>query len=380
MHMAAGLCNRWASATSPNPFFSLAPIEDQTSRRGGQDAGRLRPVTQIWKGIEMKRKSNDHRWGVILAGGDGVRLKSLTRLVSGDDRPKQFSPLLGGRTLLGQTRLRIAERIDRDRTLFVLTSAHKPFYEKELENVPPNRMLVQPGNRGTLAAILWSLFRIVRHDEHALIVFFPSDHHYAKEDEFMTGVASAFDLAEIDEHSVILLGAAPTHPEIEYGWIEPGVTVTGPSRGSLRTVKRFWEKPSYRIARSLFERGCVWNTFVMAGRATAFLEMVREASPRLYRNFEPILALTDSAMETEAIQRIYDDLPVADFSKQVLAVSTERLAVTSIDDTGWSDLGDPHRLTTALFKNGIETPWVTSGRCNHCGLPMGTEAASRQSM
>ena len=134
----------------------------------------------------MKRKSNDHRWGVILAGGDGVRLRSLTRLVSGDDRPKQFSPLLEGRTLLAQTRLRIAESIDRDRTLFVLTRAHEPFYEKELEKVPPNRMVVQPSNRGTLPAILWSLFRIVRYDEPALVAFFPSDHHYSKENEFIT--------------------------------------------------------------------------------------------------------------------------------------------------------------------------------------------------
>jgi len=27
-------------------------------------------------------------WGVILAGGDGVRLRSMTRNIAGDDRPK----------------------------------------------------------------------------------------------------------------------------------------------------------------------------------------------------------------------------------------------------------------------------------------------------
>jgi dTDP-glucose pyrophosphorylase len=29
------------------------------------------------------------RWGVILAGGDGMRLRALTRTLTGDDRPKQ---------------------------------------------------------------------------------------------------------------------------------------------------------------------------------------------------------------------------------------------------------------------------------------------------
>ena len=33
---------------------------------------------------------------VILVGGHGARLRSLTRLVSGDDRRKQFCSLMGG--------------------------------------------------------------------------------------------------------------------------------------------------------------------------------------------------------------------------------------------------------------------------------------------
>src|SRR5580704_12268183 len=35
-----------------------------------------------------------HRWGLVLAGGDGVRLRELTQSVWGDYRPKQFCPLL----------------------------------------------------------------------------------------------------------------------------------------------------------------------------------------------------------------------------------------------------------------------------------------------
>src|SRR5436190_325794 len=38
---------------------------------------------------------------VVLAGGDGTRLRSLTRQLAGDDRPKQFCHLLGAETLLG---------------------------------------------------------------------------------------------------------------------------------------------------------------------------------------------------------------------------------------------------------------------------------------
>ncbi len=318
------------------------------------------------------QKNVNHRWGVILAGGDGVRLRSLTRLVSDDERPKQFCPLLGGRTLLAQTRQRIAGSIDRDRTLFVLTSTHEPFYTKELGQVPPIRMVVQPSNRGTLPAILWSMLRIARQDESALVALFPSDHYYSAEEKFMEGVASAFQLAEAHPQFVILLGATAKRPEIEYGWIEPDSNVASHSGGQLARVKRFWEKPSYQIAQGLLDQGCLWNTFVMVGFAQSFVDMIQHAAPALYRAFEPILSLPDPAMETELMRRVYGQLRAADFSKQVLSVSTERLAVASLGDIGWSDLGDPHRLITTLFESGIENPWVASGSCNHCGLVLST--------
>ncbi len=44
--------------------------------------------------------------GIILAGGDGPRLTSLTRRLAGDARPKQFCRLIGDDTLMEQTRRR----------------------------------------------------------------------------------------------------------------------------------------------------------------------------------------------------------------------------------------------------------------------------------
>jgi mannose-1-phosphate guanylyltransferase len=45
-----------------------------------------------------------HHWAVILAGGDGVRLRSSTRRIAGDDRPKQFCALVGERVLATRRR------------------------------------------------------------------------------------------------------------------------------------------------------------------------------------------------------------------------------------------------------------------------------------
>lgn len=315
--------------------------------------------------MNTRKLNHKHHWGVILAGGDGTRLRSLTQAVSDDGRPKQFCPLLGGRTLLAQTRLRTASIVDPQQTFFVLTKKHEPFYTAELADVSPMRMIVQPSNRGTLPAILWSLLRIVQLDERALVAFFPSDHYYTEEEKFIKGVQRAFRAANGAEQ-VLLLGAAAESAEPEYGWIEPDTTISG----MLMDIKRFWEKPPSDVAQLLLNRGCLWNTFVMVGRVTAFLDLIQNAAPEAYRRLASIFQPGDRLHEAEALRVAYESIPLGDFSKQVLSSSTDRLLVASLGDIGWSDLGDPRRLITTLYESGIENPWVKSGCCNHCGLAL----------
>jgi mannose-1-phosphate guanylyltransferase len=123
-------------------------------------------------------------WGVILAGGDGTRLKDLSRLISGDNRPKQFCALFGGSSLLARTRGRLAPAISPDRMLFVVVKDHERFYLPELADVDQSRIVVQPANRGTTAAIVYSLLRLIRFEGDPIAAFFPADHHYADETQF----------------------------------------------------------------------------------------------------------------------------------------------------------------------------------------------------
>jgi mannose-1-phosphate guanylyltransferase len=233
----------------------------------------------------------------------------------------------------------------------VLLKSHERFYARELRDAQGANLVVQPLNRGTLPAILNSLQRVVQLDEEAVVAFLPSDHHYQEEERFEAGLNLVFEAAEA-EPSVILLGAAAKHAEVEYGWIEAEAAVSTNSRGFLR-VKHFWEKPSRQVAQNLLARGCVWNTFVMVGRAHVFLDLIRSRAPELYQAFGPTSHLDEAAVKT-----LYEDLPATDFSKLVLSGASDRLGVFCLGDVGWSDLGDPGRVITTLSETGVQSEWI----------------------
>jgi mannose-1-phosphate guanylyltransferase len=232
--------------------------------------------------------------------------------------------------------------------------AHERFYTDELADVKPSRVVVQPSNVGTTAAIVNSLLRITSLARDPIVGFFPTDHHYSKEMGFVASVRLALRVAADRPDTVILLGASAEHPEVEYGWIEPGTGLECPFTDSLLRVNRFWEKPSIHVARSLHAYRCLWNTFVMIGRASAFLELLKAAVPQTVQAFDakPGMARGDAA---------YTALTPGDFSQQVLSISAERLAVLRLSDVGWSDLGTPERVFSAMVRSGLTANWRESG-------------------
>ena len=303
-----------------------------------------KPIT--WRTGEHMQES--HRWGVILAGGDGKRLLPLTRRITGDDRPKQFCALTGGETLLKQTRRRVARITREAQTLVILTRTHERYYADEVTDVPPSCLLVQPHNHGTAPAIAYGLARLRQMDPQGLVAFFPSDHHFANDEAFVAHTDFAFAQAKSHPARVILLGIEPEAPEETYGWIEPGSPLAGDSTNCISNVSRFWEKPSRRTASHLMRRGCLWNSFVMVGTVDAFINMIRHTLPNLLAGLESICAATDSGMSATGLRDLYLKVPATNFSDEVLVARPSDLAVIRARGLGWSDLGEPERVASML--------------------------------
>src|ERR1700730_596158 len=183
-------------------------------------------------------------WGILLAGGDGSRLQSLTTRIEGDTRPKQFCRVLGNETLLTQTRRRISPLFDADKIIALVTKKHEPFYSRELDDWPPTAVVAQPENRGTGVAIATAILTLRNLDAGAIVAAFPCDHHYRNERAFLDIIEAGILAALHHSDAIVLLGAEATHAETDYGWIEPVPALPNDLRFAPARVRQFWEKPS----------------------------------------------------------------------------------------------------------------------------------------
>ncbi|MEX0880453.1 MAG: sugar phosphate nucleotidyltransferase, partial [Thermoanaerobaculia bacterium] len=127
-------------------------------------------------------------WAIVLAGGEGIRLRPLIRRLFGEDRPKQYASLVGSRSLLRATLDRVALKVPLDKTVVVTSRWHAQYAAAEFTADPTPRLLIQPRDIGTAAGVLFPAYWVRHQDPEAVIAVFPSDHFILDESAFMNHV------------------------------------------------------------------------------------------------------------------------------------------------------------------------------------------------
>jgi mannose-1-phosphate guanylyltransferase len=295
------------------------------------------------------------RWAIVLAGGDGTRLQSVTSSLMGEPTPKQFCRFFGGRTLVDDTINRLAPIVDSARMALLLTRDHERHYEALRASRPASLMLEQPANRGTGIGMAFGIGRIRRRDPDAVVGFFPADHHYQDVAAFGRAVSMAYLLAALTPDRLVLVGAAPLGPEPDYGWIQPGRPVEWPaSDGRIFDVSRFWEKPDASTARTLFTRRCVWNTFITVGTVRAFRAAFAAGAPDL-GSFSDSIAEGSTVELDRTAEACYAGARSRCFSAEVLTRVPDHCSLVTMAEAGFVDVGRPDRLASVQSRFGRRT-------------------------
>ena len=153
-------------------------------------------------------KDLNHLWTIVLAAGEGSRLRSLAMDENGNPVPKQFWRIDEETTMLQWSLDRAARWTSRRRTVAVVAAAHRLYWENKMSGIPESNVVVQPQNRGTAVGILLPLLEVISRDREATVVVMPSDHHVADEGVLAECIREARLALEAEPGSVVSLAHA----------------------------------------------------------------------------------------------------------------------------------------------------------------------------
>ena len=326
----------------------LADTDGKTNGTPVAPRGRGPAMAQTTGATKQPARSN--LWALVLAGGDGRRLQELTRTIAGVPIPKQYCRITGDRSLLEATLARVEPLAARARTAVIITRSHLGVARDQLRAVPRPNVLVQPHNRDTGPGLVFSLLRLARRRPDATVAVFPSDHYVADDAVFMGHVTRAVRIAEEMPRKVVLLGIEPDSPEPGYGYIELAAPVAAAGAGSAFHVAAFREKPVAAIARDLFARGALWNSFVMVFKLGRMLELLERARPADVARMRATGRRARGATD-------YATLPAWNFSADFLAHIPRDLIALRCGATGWNDWGTPEAIERTFATLGQVPPW-----------------------
>lgn len=303
-------------------------------------------------------------WALVLAGGDGTRLASLTRDDQGRAIPKQFCSLAGGPTLLDDAIARASFVAPRERTCIVVGKRHQRYWERLSRTLGVDNVIKEPRNCGTGIGILFALLHVLRRDPVARIMFLPSDHYVRDEAALGASLREAVSAVTRRDSGLALIGIEPEGVDPDLGYIVPGEA----DRWGARTVRRFVEKPDVLQAQDLLTVGAVWNSFIFAADGAALLGL-------LHARLSGIASAMWNALAQErrrgadkpALQALYETLPTVDFSRAILQGNEAKLRLLTAPACGWNDLGTPSRLARVLAS--LDSAQYRRPECDQTPVP-----------
>ena len=138
---------------------------------------------------------------VLLSGGTGTRLWPLSR----ETYPKQLLSLLGEKTLLQQTALRVSDPAIFGNVMVVANAEHRFAIAEQLRavGVVDPTMILEPFGRNTAPAIATAALVASEKDPDAIILAMPVDHWVKNADKPGTTTFEWHPLIVTDELAII---------------------------------------------------------------------------------------------------------------------------------------------------------------------------------
>ncbi|MFH1277442.1 MAG: mannose-1-phosphate guanylyltransferase [Candidatus Eisenbacteria bacterium] len=283
---------------------------------------------------------------VIMAGGSGTRFWPR----STESEPKQFLPLLGGRSLLADTVDRIAPLVPPERVVVVTGEAFVERTRREAPGLPPENVLGEPLGRNTAPCIaLAAAWCAARFGEDEVMIVLPADHHVGKPERFLE-ILRAGGAFCAEKPYLLTIGIRPTGPETGYGYLEIGGAIGGAEDLPVHRVDRFVEKPDRATAEKYLRSGrFLWNSGMFLWRTAVIVEALERHVPES----REAMALYRKAKRGDLgrlLEETYPKFPALSIDYAVMEKAEAVAAIPA--DFPWSDVGSWSALGELLPADG----------------------------
>ena len=263
-----------------------------------------------------------------MSGGVGSRFWPYSR----KNLPKQFLDFFGtGRSLLQQTFDRFNKLIPTENILIVTNELYANLVQKQLPQLNPQQILLEPSRRNTAPCIAWASYHIMALNPNANIVVAPSDHLILKEDEFLTAIENGLEFVTKAD-KLLTLGIKPNRPETGYGYIQ----IADKEADNVYKVKTFTEKPELELAKVFVASGeFYWNSGLFMWNVNSIIKALETHLPAVAKNLK-----SDTYGTPQEMEFINENFPACtNVSIDFGVMEKADNVYVSLGDFGWSDLG-----------------------------------------
>ena len=274
---------------------------------------------------------------VILCGGSGTRLWPLSR----ESFPKQFVPLIDGKSLLSLT----IKRVKQLNYPICITNEDHRFFVQDLLSKDSDfsyssgvSIILEPVGRNTAAA-MGSAALIPSIEPSDLLLFLPSDHFVPDVEAFIETIQSGVSAAK--SGYIVTFGVQPSIPSTSYGYIQQGVELDNlnSSKSSIYSVQRFIEKPPLVKAQEMLLSGkYLWNAGIFLCQAFVLIDALSKHAPDILKSCQ--VAMKASEVDGEFIRPDKESFIACRSESIDYAVMEhfEKVAVVPFRGA-WSDVG-----------------------------------------
>lgn len=244
---------------------------------------------------------------VIIAGGSGTRLWPL----STHSFPKHLLSITNERSLLQNTFDRVQQIAKTDKIFVISEASHAEHVHNQLDTLPKDNVLIEPGRRGTASCVAWALAEVKKRKLDAEpILFLWADSLIRDVKGFAASALKAGAVAS-SQKTIVFIGAEPTYASTGMGYMHKGAYVDGWT--DVYQLSGFKEKPDKKTASKYMQSGeYLWNMGYLVGTLEVFERMFDKYSKEMKTRYTALVEANDTKeaylkLESEAIDYAFSE-------------------------------------------------------------------------